>query len=92
MCFGSTLKYPHKEFLIPHPPCTRTKYNPLRSHSKFNPRPPRTLKHSSAGSWTRPANAGTRNPRGLTRPVQDSTAEAGCETSVRIFVKLAFIA
>jgi len=35
-----TFSYPHKAFLIPYPPCTRTKYNPLRS--KFNPRPPRT--------------------------------------------------
>jgi len=29
MCFGSTLSYPHKEFLNPRPP--RTKYNPLPS-------------------------------------------------------------
>jgi len=43
VCFGSTLIYPHKEFLIPRPPRTRTQ--------------------SSAGSRTRPANAGTRNPR-----------------------------
>jgi len=63
MCFGSTLSYPHKEFLNPRPHRTRTKYNPL---------PPRTRTHSSAGSRTRPANAGTRNPRGLTRPAQDS--------------------
>jgi len=57
MCFGSTLIYPHNEFLNPH-------------RSKFNPHPPRT--QSSAGSRTRPANAGTRNPRGLSRPAQDS--------------------
>jgi len=50
-CFGSTLSYPHKEFL--------------------NSRPPRTRTQSNAGS--RPANAGTRNSRGLTRPAQDST-------------------
>jgi len=29
--------------------------------------------HCSAGSRTRPANAGTRNPRWLTRPAQDYT-------------------
>ena len=33
MSFGSTLIYPHEEFLIPRPPRTR---------SKFNPQPPRT--------------------------------------------------
>ena len=80
MCFGSTLKYPHKEFLIPRPPRTRTKYNPLPPRSKFNTRPPLTLTRS------------TRNPRGLICPAQDSTAEAGCETWVRILLKLAFIA
>jgi len=41
MCFGSTLSYPHKEFLIPRPPRTR---------SKFNPHPHRTRTQSSAGS------------------------------------------
>jgi len=34
---------------------------------------PRTRTHFSAGSRARPANAGTRNPRGLTRPAQDSS-------------------
>jgi len=47
-CFGATLSYPHKKFLNPRPPVTRT----------------------------RPANAGTRNPRGLTRPMQDSSKSA----------------
>jgi len=61
MCFGSALICPHEEFLIPHPP-----------RSKFNPHPPRTHTQSSACSRTRPANVGTRNPRGLTRPAQDS--------------------
>ena len=36
----------------------------------LNPRLHRT--HSSAGSRPRPANAGTCNPCGLTRPAQDS--------------------
>jgi len=62
MCFGSTLSYPHEEFLIPRPTRTRSQFNP-----------PRTGTHSSAGSRTSPANAGTRNPRGLTRPAQDSS-------------------
>jgi len=53
MCFGSTLIYPHEEFL--------------------NPRPLRTHTQSIAGFRTRPANAGTRNPRGLIRPAQDSS-------------------
>jgi len=39
MCFGSTLIYPHKEFLNPRPPCTRTKHDPLPPRSKFNPHP-----------------------------------------------------
>jgi len=60
MWFGSTLIYPHKEFLIPRPPRTR---------SKFNQHPPRT--QSSGGSHTRSANAGARNPRGLTHLAQD---------------------
>jgi len=47
MCFGSTLIYPHEEFLIPRPPASSTR--------------------------ARPADAGTRNPRGLTRPAQDSS-------------------
>jgi len=42
-------------------------------HEEFLiPHPPRTRMQSSAGSPTRPLNAGTRNPRGLTRPSQDS--------------------
>ena len=61
MCFDSTLIYQQEEFLIPRPP-----------RSKFNPHPPRTLTQSNAGSRSRPANAGTRNPCGLTRPAQDS--------------------
>jgi len=36
----------------------------------------RTRTQSSAGSYIRPANAGTRNPRGLTRPAQDSSVDA----------------
>jgi len=32
-----------------------------------------TRTRNSAGARTRPANAGTRNPRGLTRPAQDFT-------------------
>ena len=65
MCFGSAISYPHEEFLIPRPP---------RTCNKFNPHPPRTRTQSSVGSRTRPANAGTHNPRGLTRPAQDSSA------------------
>jgi len=38
-CFGSTLNYPHKEFLISRPPRTRSKYNLHPSRSKFNPHP-----------------------------------------------------
>jgi len=34
----------------------------------------RTRAHSSAGSHTRHANAGTRNPRRSTRAAQDSNA------------------
>ena len=59
MSFRSTLSYPHKEFLNP---C------PLPPRSKFNPHPPRT--QISAGSRTRPANAGTRNPRGCRTPTR----------------------
>ena len=33
-----------------------------------------TRTQSSVGSRTRPANAGTHNPRGITRPAQDSSA------------------
>jgi len=72
MGFGSTLSYPHEEFLISRPPRTRSKFKPLPPRSKFNPRPPRTRTLSSAGSRTRPANADTRNPRRLTGPAQDS--------------------
>jgi len=62
MCFGSALSYPHKEFLNPRPP-----------RSKFNPS--RTRDQSSAGSRTRPANAGNRNLRWLARPAQDSSCD-----------------
>ena len=69
MCFASTLRYPHKEFLNPRPPRTRTKCNP------HPPRPTasstRNRTQSSADSRTRPANAGTRNQRGLTHLAQD---------------------
>ena len=34
-----------------------------RNRTKYNPHPPRTRMQSSAGSRTRPANAGTRNTR-----------------------------
>jgi len=37
MCFGSTLIYPHEEFLIPRPSRTRSKFNPRPPRSKFNP-------------------------------------------------------
>jgi len=56
------IQYLHKEFV-----------NPLPSCSKFNPHA-----YSSAVSRTRPANAGTRNPRGLTRPAQDSNSVLLC--------------
>jgi len=36
-CFGSTLGYPHKEFL--NPPRTRSKYNPHAKQCVF-PHPP----------------------------------------------------
>ena len=36
MCFGSTLSYPHKEFLNLRLPSTRTKYNP---HPQCGPSP-----------------------------------------------------
>jgi len=62
-CVGSTLSYPLKDFLNLRPPRTRTKYNPHPPRSKFNPHHPCTRTQSSAGSHTRPANAGTRNPR-----------------------------
>jgi len=71
MCFSSTFSYPHKEFLIQRPARTRSKYNPLTPRGKCSPT--RTRTHSSADSRTRPANAGTRNPRRSTRPAQDST-------------------
>ena len=46
-------------------------------HKEFLiPRPPRTHTYNSVGSHTRPANAGTRNTRGLTRPTQDSSGNA----------------
>jgi len=40
MGFGSTLSYPHEEFLISRPPRTRSKFKPLPPRSKFNPRRP----------------------------------------------------
>ena len=43
MCFGSTLIYPHKEFLIPRPSRNSTKYNPL---------PPRPAANSTAQRCT----------------------------------------
>jgi len=58
---------------------TRTKNFSTRARPAPNTtrtRPPassiRTRTQSSAGSRTRPTHAGTRNPRGLTRPAQDS--------------------
>jgi len=62
MCFVSTLSYPHKEFLNPCPPGTRSR-----------PAASSTRTHGSAGSRTRPASAGTCNPRGLSRSAQDSS-------------------
>jgi len=63
-----------QRFLNPRPPRTRSKYNLHQPRSKFNP--PRTRTQCSAGSRTRPANAGTCNPRGLTRPAEDSSTHA----------------
>jgi len=54
-------QYLRKEFL-----------NQLPPRSKFNPYPPCTRMQCSVGSHTYPTNAGTYNPCGLTRPVQDS--------------------
>jgi len=58
---------------------THTKNFSTRTRTKYNPHSPRhaasstrTRTQSSAGSRTRPANAGTRNPRGLMSPAQDS--------------------
>ena len=65
MCCGSTLIYPHKEYLNPRPP-----------RNNFNPHPPRT--QGSSSSHTRPAHAGMRNPRGLTRSGQDSIRTVYC--------------
>jgi len=84
MCFASTLSYPQKEFLNPRPPRTRTKCNPHPPRNKFNPHPPGTRTQSSAGSRTRSANAGTRNPRGLTRLAQDSSLH--CTTFLLIYL------
>jgi len=50
---------------------TRSKNFSTRAH------PARTYPHSSVGSCTCPANVGTRNPRGLTRPAQDSILQSG---------------
>jgi len=49
---------------------TRTKNFSTRAH------PARTYPHSSVGSCTCPANVGTRNPRGLTLPAQDSILQS----------------
>jgi len=51
---------------------TRTKNFSNRARPAPAPSTTRTRTQSSAGSRTRPANAGTRNPHGLTRSVQDS--------------------
>jgi len=52
-------------------------------HKKFLiARPPRTRTHNSAGFRIRPANEGTRNPHGLTRPAQDSR---GSHRRIQIF-------
>jgi len=53
------------------------------SRIKFNLRPLRTRAHSSAGSRTRPANAGTRNPRGLTFPLAGLTLVRDCACAGR---------
>jgi len=44
MSFGSTLSYPHEEFLNLRPP--RSKYSPHQPRSKFNPHPPRQCGYS----------------------------------------------
>ena len=66
MCFGSTLIYPHEEFLILHP--QQVQPAPALPCSKINPHA------KQCGFEYPPANVGTRNLHGLTRPVQDSTA------------------
>ena len=66
MCFGSTLVTRTKNFSIRARPAP----NSTRAH------PARTDPHSSVGSCTCPANVGTRNPRGLTRPAQDSILQS----------------
>jgi len=52
------------------PMCALVQYSVTRTKN-FSTRAPRTRTHSSAGSRTGPAYAGTRNPPGLTRPAQD---------------------
>ena len=74
MSFGSTLIYPHEEFLIPRSPRTRSKFNLLPPHLAAS----LTRTQTSAGSHTHPANAGTCNPCGLTRLAQDSSAQLIC--------------
>jgi len=54
MCLGSTLSYPHKEFLNPHP----HQVHPAPAPLQVQPASPRS--QSSAGSRTGLANAGTR--------------------------------
>jgi len=69
MCFGSTHIYRTKNFSSrarPAPAASSTRARPAAAST-------RTRTQSSAGSRTRPANAGTRNPRGLTRSAQDSS-------------------
>jgi len=57
MCFGSTLSYPHKEFLNLCPP----RPAPAACTTRTRLAASSTRMQSSAGS--RPANGGTRNPR-----------------------------
>jgi len=67
MCFGSTLVTHTRDF------STRTRPAPNLTPAY----PARTYPHSSVRSCTWPANVGTRNPPGLTRPAQDSILQSG---------------
>jgi len=57
------IQLPHKECLMPRP-------------TRSAPSSTRTRTHVSMGYPTRPAGAGTRNPRRLTRHAQDSSMHA----------------
>jgi len=62
---------------LPAQRISQTRAAPAPRTTRSRPAASSTRTHSSVGSRTRPVNAGTRNPRDVTRPAQDSNLYAG---------------